>query len=72
VRRADNLTTISADCLEISWNPQGFSRPVMGLLLLFTSLVRVESSHQAYAEPRIGWLPDHLPSHKTYVLNFVL
>jgi len=39
---------------------------------LTTSLVRVEASHQVSAESRFGWLPDHLPSRKTYVLNLVL
>jgi hypothetical protein len=30
------LPTSCADCLELlSWNPQGLSRPVMGLLYLF-------------------------------------
>jgi hypothetical protein len=41
VRKADNLTTFTCRLswslgASISWKPQGLSRPVMGLLYLFT------------------------------------
>jgi hypothetical protein len=39
---------------------------------LTTSLVRVEPFYQVSAEPYFDWLPAHLLSRKTYVLNFVL
>jgi len=45
VRRADNLTTLMCQMswnlgASTSWNPQGLSRCVMGLLYLFTFLSR--------------------------------
>jgi len=38
VRRADNLATLCADCVEMlgartSWNPQNLSRPITGIAL---------------------------------------
>jgi len=43
VRRADNLATFMCRLswnlgAKTSWNPQGLSRPVIGLLYLFTFL----------------------------------
>ena len=36
-----------------------------------TSLALMEASHQIPTDPREGWLPDHLLSHRTDVLSFV-
>jgi len=51
VRRADNLTTFMCRLswnlgAWTSWNPQGLSRPVMGLLYFFTCFGQPCARHQ--------------------------
>jgi hypothetical protein len=59
VHRADNLTTFKCRLsrnlgASTSWNPKDLSRPVMGLLYLFTS--RPQSSWQWHTQSSFDWL----------------
>jgi len=59
VRRADNLTTFMCRLswklgASTSWNPQGLSRPVMGLLCCFN--VRIRSKVYVQQHSIVSWL----------------
>jgi hypothetical protein len=43
-----------------------------GIFSSFSSLTHTKARNQLFDEPSFGWLPDHMPSHKTDILDFVL
>jgi hypothetical protein len=60
-----NLAPSCTDCLEIwggsaSWNPQGLSRPVMGLLYFFTNIfISNRERRKTFLQDIIGFLENH-------------
>ena len=74
MRRADNATTFMCRLsgnlgASTSWNPQGLSRPVMGLLYLYLYLYTVKNElHESHGSQDVVFYT--LLEFRQYLVNY--